>query len=121
MPLNSRIVARRIEISGSIRRKIEKRIDKLDEFYDRIKDCVVTVEGPGTHHKKGMNSVHVAISVPRRRIVANHGGDVSLEIAVREAFGAVDRQLEDYARKLRGDVKRAVGSGRKGRGQVRAQ
>ena len=80
----------------------------------------MTVEGPGAHHKKGLNSVLVAISVPQRRLVANHGGDVSLEITVREAFGAMDRQIEDYARKLWGDVKRAVGTGRKGRGRVGA-
>lgn len=119
MPLISRIVARQTDIPGPIRRKIEERIGKLDEFYDRIESCVVTVDGPGPHHRKGRTSVHVAIAVPQRRIVANHGGDVSLDIAVREAFAAADRQVEDYARKLRGDVKRAVGTGRKGQGKLR--
>ncbi|KAF0246763.1 MAG: putative sigma 54 modulation protein/ribosomal protein [Planctomycetota bacterium] len=121
MPPITRIVERRFEIPDSVRRKIEQRIEKLDEFFDRIGHCVVTVVGPGAHHRKSRKSVHIAISVPKSRIVVNHGGDISLEIAVREAFGKADRQLEDYARRLRGDVKRAVGSGRKGLGRVRTK
>lgn len=124
MPLKSRIHAHQVELPESIRARIETRIGKLDEFYDRIQSCDVAIEGPGAHHHRGPHTVRLAIAVPKREIVVDRQSAVSLEVAVREAFAAADRQLEDYARRLRGDVKSRSGRtrgiaaiGRKARGR----
>jgi len=100
MPLISQVVARNLALPGHVREKIEERILKLDGFFDVIRKCVVTVEGPGAHHQQGEHSVHIALAVPHREIVVNHRSDQSLENAVREAFSAADRQLQDYSRRL---------------------
>jgi ribosome-associated translation inhibitor RaiA len=101
MPLISQVVARNLDLPARVREKIEERILKLDGFFDVIRKCVVTVEGPGAHHQKGEHSVRIAIDVPHREIAVDHRSDESLEIAVREAFSAADRQLQDYSRRLR--------------------
>jgi ribosome-associated translation inhibitor RaiA len=43
--------------------------------------------------------------VPGAELVANHAQHEDIYVAVRDAFQAITRQLEDHARRLRGDVK----------------
>ena len=50
------------------------------------------------------------MSVPEREIVVNRNGPknqahADVYVAIRDAFAAAGRQLEDHASKLRGDVK----------------
>ncbi len=85
--------------------------EKLDKFYKRIISCHVIVTAPHHHHRQG-NIYHIQI----RLHVA--GGDIFVSteheknaahedvyVAIRDAFGATRRQLEDFARKRRGQVK----------------
>ena len=43
------------------------------------------------------------MQIPPQITIRDHAEDV--HIALRDAFDAAKRQLEDYARKMRGDVK----------------
>jgi ribosome-associated translation inhibitor RaiA len=45
------------------------------------------------------------IGVPGSEIVVNRDHAEDVYVALRDAFDAAKRQLEDYARKIRGDVK----------------
>lgn len=84
---------------------------KLARFRDRIVGCRVVVEVPHRHHRKGqLYSVRIDISVPGEDIIVDHQGrkDHAHEdpyVAVRDAFDAARRRLEDRARIDRGDVK----------------
>ncbi|MBK9144900.1 MAG: HPF/RaiA family ribosome-associated protein [Candidatus Melainabacteria bacterium] len=106
------VVFRNMERSDRIEKIINERAEKLNRFYDRITSLRVTVELPHRHHKQG-NSFQVSIDmvVPDKEIVVtrdtNGHGDSheAIAAAVREAFDAARRQLEDYARKRRGEVK----------------
>lgn len=102
---------------------------KLDEFYRRITSCRVVIEALHRHHKWGeLFHIRIELGVPRGQIVVRHepslrsagqGGDKDtwakhlevhpqhkdIYVALRDAFEAARRQLQDYARRQRGQVK----------------
>ena len=89
---------------------MHERAKKLERFYDRIMGCHVVLEAPHQHHRKGqIYSVTVDLKVPGGELVAESGGvdhaHEDLRVAIRDAFDALARRLEDYARRQRGEVK----------------
>jgi cold shock CspA family protein/ribosome-associated translation inhibitor RaiA len=88
-----------------LREEIEARAAKLDRFYDRIMRCRVTVEGPGRHHLQGRCSVRVNITVPGKEIAVTRQAGEDARAAIREAFTAAGRRIEDHVRRARRFVK----------------
>jgi len=86
--------------------EIRGRAEKLDHFFDRIMRCRVTVEGSGPHHRQGRYRVKIDLTVPGSEILIQKQAAANLELALKAAFTAAGRRLEDHARKLRGFVKR---------------
>lgn len=85
-------------------------VDELESIFDRIVSCHVVVEAPHRHHQGGLYAVRVELGVPGEHIVAGrspaeHAAHADAHVAVRDAFRAVRRQLEDHIRRARGDVK----------------
>jgi cold shock CspA family protein len=97
--------------SDAVEKNIRARAKKLDKFHDRIMACRVIVEAPHRHHHKGnMYQVRIDITVPEGELVVSRNRDQDqahedVYVAIRDAFRAARRQLEDYARKRRGHVK----------------
>lgn len=101
---------RNIPPSEALSAAIRKRADKLEHFFTPIMRCHVTIECPHHHHHQGVRyAVHIRITVPGKEIVASrdHAAPVHEDamVAIRDAFDAAQRQLEDYARVRRGDIK----------------
>jgi ribosomal subunit interface protein len=100
-----------MEPSPAIVDDIEQRVAKLDRYFEKVTSCHVTVEAPHKHHRKGRHwRVRILINAPGRQlVVSDEPGNVhaheDLGVALRDAFNAAVRQLQDYARTLRGDVK----------------
>ncbi len=97
---------RNLEHSDFIEGKIREKAESLGKFFDRITSCRVIVEAPEQHHRKGkLYHLRIELGVPGKEIVVsrhNHG-DHSHEdvyVAIRDAFKAARRQLEDHARKI---------------------
>lgn len=106
MKLPLQIILRDIAQSDAVEAAIREKVEKLDHFYPHIMSCRVTVEMPGKHKNQGKDfAIHIDITVPGSEIVVNkeHGEDIY--VVLRDAFDAAKRQLEDYGRKQRGDVK----------------
>jgi cold shock CspA family protein len=100
------------EPSDAIRAEIVRQALRLERFSDRITSCRVVVEGPQTRHHSGdLFHVDIQIAMPGRKdvIVGKTHGDARAHehvlVAVRDAFDAAVRQIEDAARDLRGQVK----------------
>jgi ribosomal subunit interface protein len=97
--------------SAALEAAIHERAAKLDEFFDRITGCRVLVESPHRRHQQGrLYHVRVELAVPGRSIVVDrepheHHEHEDVYVAVRDAFDAVRRQLEDYVRESRGFTK----------------
>jgi cold shock CspA family protein len=90
---------------------IRRHAEKLEEFFDRITSCRVVLEAPHHHHHKGnLYHVRILLSVSRKELVVDrepseHHAHEDVHVTIRDAFKAMRRQLEDYAREMRGDVK----------------
>jgi ribosomal subunit interface protein len=101
-----------MESSTAVEASIREKAGKLEQFYDHIMSCRVVVESPHSrHHKGNLYQVHIDMTVPDGELLVNHGhhhkdhSHEDIYVAIRDAFDAMKRQLEDYARKRRGDVK----------------
>lgn len=107
MPIAIQVTARNFELSDAIEGEIRRHAEKLEQFYTGITRCRVVVEVPHRHRKEGkLYDVRVDLHVPGREIVIKREPNEDIYVAVRDAFAAASRQLEDAARRERGDVKR---------------
>jgi ribosomal subunit interface protein len=111
MQLPLQIVFRNMEPSAAVEAKIRERAAKLDSFHEHIMSCRVLVEAHHRHHHQGnLYHVRVDLKVPEAELVASrepdqHHAHEDVYVAIRDAFDAVRRQLEDYVRRRRGHVK----------------
>jgi ribosomal subunit interface protein len=105
MQLPLQITARDISLSEAAEDDIRAKAANLDTYFDGIMGCRVVVEGPVRHHRKGPFTVRIDLSVPGAELVVDRHADADLYVAIRDAFDAVRRRLEDYARRQRGTVK----------------
>jgi ribosomal subunit interface protein len=98
-----------MDLEPPIERYVNERLTKLEEFYNRITGCRIILNGPPAHSRKGSPfEVDIEVSVPGSLLVVNKQSSPDVRVALNQAFSAMERQLEDYARKQRGDVKVSV-------------
>ena len=126
MRMTPTITFRGIEASPALETDIRRRLRRLETYHSGIIGCRVLVEFAQRHHARG-NRFHVRIdlTVPGEEIAVTHDtSSRDLEtgperkhahVAVREAFEAARRRLQDYARRQRGSTKR---SARPARGRI---
>lgn len=102
-----RIISRDFDLTPSVEQEIREKIDSLEGYYERLSGCDVTLEAPAIHHhrKGGPFIMRIRMMVPGREIDVAHQAEEELSVAIREAFHAARRLLEDYAREQRGAVK----------------
>ncbi|MDE2230271.1 MAG: HPF/RaiA family ribosome-associated protein [Alphaproteobacteria bacterium] len=111
MQLPIQITFRKMAPSPAVEAHIRERAADLERFFGRIMACRVVVEASTRRQRQG-NIYHLRIdlTVPGREIVVRrdppeHHAHEDILVAVRDAFDAARRQLEDHARAVRGDVK----------------
>ena len=106
MQLPLQITAQDFSLSEPVETDIREKAAKLDSFYNKIMRCRVVLEAPVQHHRKGgPYNVRIDLAVPGVELVVNRQADEDLYVAIRNAFDAARRQLEDYVRRHHGDVK----------------
>lgn len=82
--------------------RIERRVARLEQFFDRITGCHVVVEAPHQRHRQGNRfEVRVDVTIPGGELSVDRGpGDdnahTDLLIAVRDAFDAMERQVRRW-------------------------
>src|SRR5688572_24220944 len=104
MPIPLQITFRGLEPSEAIDRVTRDKARRLERFHERIASCHVTIDAPPQHQRKGGTyHVHVNLNVPGGEIVAsresgNNHAHEDVYVALRDAFAAIVRQLEDHVR-----------------------
>ena len=138
MELPVQITYRNMEPSDAATARIESEAARLDNFFGRITSCRVVVEAPHRHHRKGeLFHLRIELGVPGAELVVSHEPSPhatlsreeettlkkhlevhpehkDLYVVIRDAFAVARRQLQDYAKRLRGEVKThesRIGSG----------
>jgi cold shock CspA family protein/ribosome-associated translation inhibitor RaiA len=135
MEITLQITFRNMPPSEAIENNIKEKTAKLESFFSRIMSCRVVVEAPHRHHHKGKAyQVRIDLTVPGGELVINrapqrlaaaksngsalsekelaenhepskHAAHEDVYVAVRDAFNAAGRKLQDYARRQSGVVK----------------
>jgi cold shock CspA family protein len=114
MQLPLQIVFRHMEPSPALETRIRELAARLDRFSPHIMRCQVTVEAPHQHHHQGqLFDVRIEITTPGnviaiQRARPNDHAHEDPHVALRDAFRAARRKLQDYERRHRHDVKTHV-------------
>jgi cold shock CspA family protein len=131
MKIPLKITFRDMPPSKAIEENIREKASKLDSLCNDITSCRVIVDAPHRHHHKGKAYVvRINMTVPGGGLVVNrepnrlvaarvphaqdleknlaenhepskHAAHADAYVAVRDAFNAVGRKLQDYARRRR--------------------
>jgi ribosome-associated translation inhibitor RaiA len=116
---------RNIDASPAVAARIQEEAEKLGKYFDHITSCRVIVEAPHRHHLRGESfHIRVELRVPGKELVVAHeptlineeqselhkhleteGPHKNVYVAIRDAFRAMRRQLQDYVHCLRHEVK----------------
>ncbi|MEL7492281.1 MAG: HPF/RaiA family ribosome-associated protein [Pseudomonadota bacterium] len=112
METDPKIAFEGLEPSDAISARVRNEIAKLERFFGRITACRAVIAKPQKRHVHGdLYSVSVHLTLPDgREVMANRNppkdhAHEDVYVAIRDAFMAARRQLQDEARKLRGAVK----------------
>ena len=129
MRLPVQITWRDMAPSKAVGTKIREEAAKLEEFYDRMTSCRVTIEIPRRYQNGGYQfHVRIDLTVPGAEIVVNHeptlhsslqrldgeehakGKELSaphkdVYVAIRDAFKVARRKLQEYSHMQNGAVK----------------
>jgi cold shock CspA family protein/ribosome-associated translation inhibitor RaiA len=105
METEPQIVFEGMDPSDAVRARVEREIEKLTQFHDRITSCRVVLTAPDRHKTKGgLFRTKIVLVLPGGGEVVvdhNHPKDHSHEdiyVSIRDAFNAAQRQLKTYVR-----------------------
>jgi cold shock CspA family protein/ribosome-associated translation inhibitor RaiA len=111
MQLPIQISFRNMQPMPAVEAEIHERANALDKYFGRIMACRVAVEASTRRPRKGrLYHLRVDLTVPGREIVvkrdpSEHHAHEDILVAVRDAFEAARRQLEEHAHRSRGEIK----------------
>jgi len=96
-----------IEKSTAVEERVREKVSKLDKHFGRMTRCRVVLEAPHRNPQKPKAyQIKIEISLPRRRpIVVCHEragahANEELPLAIRDAFEAALRKIDDIGGKL---------------------
>ena len=126
---STQVTFRNMSAIPDVRETIESRIQKLETFCKPILSCRVIIEAPANHHRKGDPfQVRIDATLSDGKVVVKHAESLypgkrdpdseqlrkgrettsernCLMLAVRGAFSATRRKLQEHVRLRRADVK----------------
>jgi ribosomal subunit interface protein len=110
------IAFKNLDHSAAVEALIRERVAKLQKYFRHIIACRIAVEAPhrSPHEAVREYRVRIDMSVPGDELVVSRDpGDSrthqDLYAVIRDAFNAAERQLKDYAARLREARKPRVG------------
>jgi cold shock CspA family protein/ribosome-associated translation inhibitor RaiA len=114
MQVPPQIVLRDVPDAPAVEARVTELVERLEKFAPRMIGCRVVVERASNRHREG-NPYRVTIdaTIPGREIVVGRDpgenrDHADVAVALRDAFDAARRRLEDAVREQRGEVKTHV-------------
>jgi ribosome-associated translation inhibitor RaiA len=105
MQIPMQITFRGLAPSEAVEHDVRTHAGRLERFYDGIVGCRVMIEAPHRHQHQGkLFHVRIDLTVPGGDVVVNreptaHHAHEDVHVAIRDAFDAARRQLENKARR----------------------
>ena len=95
------ITYRDIPHSDALDSHIRDKAQKLDQHFPGLIGCRVVVEQSARHQQQGNPyRIHLDLTVPGSEIVVDRKENEDVYVALRDAFDAAKRQLEEYVQQL---------------------
>jgi ribosomal subunit interface protein len=97
--------------SPAVEAPVRELVVKLQQFHDRMTSCRVVIDKASHRQQQGdLFAVRINITLPGHELFVDSERDsraqhTDLYVALRGAFDAARRQLQDDARRRRSDVK----------------
>src|SRR5215468_2693573 len=95
------------EMSAAVEERVREKVSKLDKHFGRMTRCRVVLEAPHRNlQKPKVYQIKIEITLPRRKpIVVRHTragahANAELPLAIRDAFEAALRRIDDMGGKL---------------------
>ena len=99
MDIPLQVTFRGIGHSPALEERIRVKAQKLHNLHPRITTCRVTLEARHRHRRHGRPfSARIDVHVPNHEVVVGYDENEDAHVALREAFEAAHRQLQDVAR-----------------------
>lgn len=111
MHTSLQITFRNLDRSFAVEQKIRERAAKLERHFGNIMSCRVAVELLHKQHRQGNHfQVRIDLTVPGGELVSSREPDdrhayTDVYVAIRDAFDAMDRMLEEYVERMRRQMK----------------
>ncbi len=111
MEIPVHLSAKGVELAPDQEALIRDAVAGLERFFSRLVAChaVVTVRPRRSGGSPAAWVVRLSLTVPGGELAITRKAKPSFREALEDAFDAARRQLQDYARELRGDVKPHAG------------
>lgn len=112
MQVPLQIVFEHVTKSDGIEGRVRQEAEKLEQFYPRITSMRAVITRPQHRHRKGDTyalRLHLTlpgapdIAVSRDPSISGRHEDI--QVVITDAFDAARRQLQDFVKKLQGQVK----------------
>ena len=104
LPLDLRFIG--ITPSDAVKEVVQTRIDHLERICPDVTAWRVTVEQEHKHQTQGRPfAVRVDLTLPGQEVAVTRVHDEDVYVALRDAFDAARRKMEDAVRIRRGEVK----------------
>ncbi|HEY5899845.1 MAG TPA: HPF/RaiA family ribosome-associated protein [Burkholderiales bacterium] len=102
MQLPLQITLRGLSHSNTLDALIRRRATGLEKFHPHLLSCRIVVELASRHKHQGkLFTVRIDLKVPNGEIAIDQQHDEDPRVAVRDAFDAAKRKLEDELQALR--------------------
>lgn len=108
------ITFRHMDASPAMEARIKQLMERLERFSSNILRAHVTIEPPPQHQRQGgLYDFQLELTVPGEVIAIKHARQSNRAhenpyVALRDAYRAARRKLQDYERIRRGEVKSSV-------------
>lgn len=97
---------RGMEATDSLRQLAMKHVDRLEALAGDVMACRVSVEQLQKHQHQGRPyGVMIDLTLPGHELAVNRVRHEDVYVAMRDAFDAMHRQLEEVVQKRRGEIK----------------
>ncbi|WP_371036411.1 MULTISPECIES: HPF/RaiA family ribosome-associated protein [unclassified Rhodosalinus] len=100
-----------VEPTDEIKALVREKVDHLETFTDQITSCHVYIRAPhGSQRQGNLYEVTVEARVPGDELVVHPrqkdaAAHEHLQVAIRDAFASMEREIKRWKDKIRGDVK----------------
>jgi ribosomal subunit interface protein len=104
LPLDLRFIG--IAPSPALEEAVQAKVAQMERFGAEVIGCRVTIEQEHKHQHQGRPfAVRIDVTLPGHELAVNRVQHEDAYIALRDAFDAARRQVEEAVRMRRGEVK----------------